>query len=157
LIIYHFMFGPGWEEGCRSCSLLSDHIDATLVHLAHRDVTLMAISRAPFAEIERFKRRMGWKFNWVSSFGGDFNYDFHVSFSKDEVAAGNVHYNYEPQPFPSEEGPGASVFYKDPATGSIYHTYSTYGRGLDIVMSTYNYLDLAPKGRDEDGLAFSMA
>ena len=155
LIVYHFMLGPGWEEGCRSCSFLSDHIDGTLVHLNARDVTLTAVSRAPLPQIEAFKKRMGWRFKWVSSYASDFNFDYHVSFTRDEMAKDKVYYNYELQEFGSEEGPGVSVFYKDD-TGDIFHTYSAYGRGLDILVGTYNYLDLAPKGRDEDGLAFSM-
>jgi predicted dithiol-disulfide oxidoreductase (DUF899 family) len=156
LIVYHFMFGPGWEEGCPSCSFLSDHFDGSLVHLAHRDVTLLAVSRAPLPQIETFKKRMGWRFPWVSSYENDFNRDFHVSFSKDELAKGKLYYNYDETEFPSEEAPGASVFYKDGA-GGIFHTYSTYARGLDILVGAYNFLDLAPKGRDEDGLKFTMA
>jgi predicted dithiol-disulfide oxidoreductase (DUF899 family) len=155
LIVYHFMLGPGWEEGCRSCSFLGDHFDGMTVHLANRDVTLVAVSRAPQAEIDAFKKRMGWKFRWVSSFGSDFNFDYNVSFTNDDLAKGEVYYNYTATQFPSEEAPGASVFYKD-ETG-IYHTYSSYARGLDILVGAYNFLDLAPKGRDEDGLAFSMA
>jgi len=156
LIVYHFMFGPGWEEGCPSCSFLGDHFDGSVVHLAHRDVTLTAVSRAPLPQIEAFKKRMGWRFPWASSFGSDFNHDYHVSFTKDERATGKVYYNYAETQFPSEEGPGASVFYKD-ATGAIFHTYSTYARGLDILLGTYNFLDLAPKGRDEEGLKHTMA
>src|SRR6266702_1021678 len=156
LIVYHFMFGPGWEEGCPSCSFLSDHLDGALVHLANRDVTLLAVSRATLPEIEAFKRRMGWRFKWVSSNGNDFNRDYHVSFTKDEMAQGTMYYNYAVGPFPSEEGPGASVFYKD-ESGEIFHTYSAYARGLDILVGTYNYLDLVPKRRDEDGLDFTMA
>src|SRR5215475_5909028 len=112
LIVYHFMFGPGWEEGCPSCSFLADHIDGAAVHVAHRDVTLLAVSRAPFPRIEAFRKRMGWRFPWVSSHGSDFNFDYHVSFTKDEMATGKVHYNYGLTQFPSEEGHGASVFYK---------------------------------------------
>lgn len=156
LIVYHFMFGPGWAEGCPSCSFLADHIDGAVVHLAQRDVTLLAVSRAPLPQIETFKKRMGWRFKWVSSYGNDFNYDYHVSFPKDAKANAKVYYNYETQEFPSEEAPGASVFYKD-ATGEIFHTYSAYARGLDMLVGAYNYLDLAPKGRDEDGLDFTMA
>lgn len=156
LIVYHFMLGPGWEAGCPSCSYLADHFDGSLVHLANRDVTLAAISRAPIDQIEAFKERMGWQFKWVSSFGTDFNRDYHVSFSKEEMARGKVEYNYETADFPSEEAPGASVFYKNEA-GEIFHTYSAYARGLDILVGAYNFLDLAPKGRDEDGLAFTMA
>jgi predicted dithiol-disulfide oxidoreductase (DUF899 family) len=156
LIVYHFMFGPGWEEGCPSCSFLGDHFDGSVVHLAHRDVTLTAVSRAPLSQIEAFKKRMGWRFPWASSYGTEFNHDYHVSFTKDERATGKVYYNYAETQFPSEEGPGASVFFKD-ATGAIFHTYSTYARGLDILLGTYNFLDLAPKGRDEEGLKHTMA
>ena len=156
LMIYHFMFGPGWKEGCPSCSFLADTFDGAAVHLAHRDVTFMAISRATLPEIEAFKKRMGWQFKWVSSFGSDFNHDYQASFSPQEIVVGKVYYNYEMTDFPSEEGPGASVFYKNQA-GEIFHTYSTYARGLDAMVGTYNWLDLAPKGRDEDGLAFTMS
>ena len=156
LIVYHFMFGPGWEAGCPSCSFLGDHFDGSLVHLAQRDVTLLAVSRAPLSQIEVFQKRMGWRFPWVSSYGSDFNYDYHVSFAKDETATGKVYYNYAETEFPSEEAPGASVFFKDQA-GAIFHTYSTYARGLDILLGAYNFLDLAPKGRDEDSLKFTMA
>lgn len=157
LIIYHFMFRPGWEEGCRSCSFLADHIDGSVVHLAYRDVTLMAVSRAPLPQIEAFKKRMGWRFKWVSSYGNDFNTDYHVSFTKDAMAKSNVYYNYEVRESTSEgEAPGTSVFYKD-ATGDIFHTYSSYARGGDILIGAYNYLDLVPKGRNEDALAFTMA
>jgi predicted dithiol-disulfide oxidoreductase (DUF899 family) len=157
LIVYHFMLGPGWKEGCQSCSFLGDHFDGATIHLANRDVTLVVVSRAPFAEIEAFKKRMGWKFKWVSSFGSDFNFDYHVSFTKEETAKGEVYYNYGMTKFPAEEAPGLSVFRKDAATGGILHTYSSYGRGLDILLGTYNFLDMTPKGRDEEGLAFSMA
>jgi predicted dithiol-disulfide oxidoreductase (DUF899 family) len=157
LIVYHFMLGPGWEAGCPSCSYLADHFDGAVIHLAQRDVSFVVVSRAPFAEIQAFQRRMGWRFKWVSSFGGDFNQDYQVSFTPQEKAGGKVFYNYEfIESFPSEERPGASVFYKN-AAGEIFHTYSTYGRGLDILIGTYHFLDLAPKGRDEDGLAWSMA
>ena len=156
LIVYHFMMGPGWVEGCPSCSFLMDHLDGVLPHLANRDVSLVAVSRAPLAEIDAFKRRMGWQFRWVSSYGTAFNRDFHVSFTRDEVASGKMHYNYAEQLFPSEEGPGFSVFVKN-AQGEIFHTYSTYGRGGESVLGTYHLLDLVPKGRDEDGLPFPMA
>ncbi len=156
LLVYHFMLGPGWEEGCKCCSYLADHFDGARIHLAHRDVTFLVVSRAPLPQIEAFRKRMGWRFPWASSYGGDFNFDYHVSFTKDEMAEGQVYYNYGRQPFGSQEAPGASVFYKD-GNGDVYHTYSTYARGLDILVGTYNFLDLVPKGRDEDGLAFSMA
>jgi len=156
LIVYHFMFGPGWSAGCPSCSFMADHFDGPAIHLANRDVTLAAISRAPIAEIEAFKKRMGWRFHWVSSYGSDFNYDYHVSFTPEEQAKGKVNYNYDLTEFPSEEGPGLSVFSKD-ANGDIFHSYSSYARGLDHLVGAYNFLDLAPKGRDEDGLAFTMA
>jgi len=156
LIVYHFMFGPGWQEGCKSCSYLADHFDALTIHLANRDTTLVAISHAPLAEIEAFKKRMGWKFQWVSSSGTDFNYDYHVTFRPEEMAGGKVEYNYALTEFPSDEAPGASVFARDGA-GHIFHTYSTYARGLDILVGVYNFLDLVPKGRDEEGLAHTMA
>ena len=156
LVIFHFMLGPGWKEGCPSCSYLADHFDGMTIHLAHRDVTFAVVSRAPCAEIEVFKKRMGWRFPWVSSFGSDFNYDSHASFTKEELAKREVRYNYELTRFPSEEAPGASVFARD-RSGAIYHTYSSYARGLDILVGTYNFLDLVPKGRDEEGLAHSMA
>ena len=149
LVVYHFMFGPGWEEGCKSCSYVSDHLAATVVHLKARDVAFAAISHAPLAEFAPFKQRMGWTFNWVSSDGSDFNYDYHVSFTAEEMAKGKVYYNYELMEFPMEEAPGLSVFAKD-ANGDIYHTYSTYGRGLDPLIGTYTVLDLVPKGRDEN-------
>jgi predicted dithiol-disulfide oxidoreductase (DUF899 family) len=156
LIVYHFMFGPDWEQGCPSCSFVADHFDGTVIHLAQRDVTFLLVSRAPLDQIEKFKKRMGWKFKWVSSFGTDFNHDYQVSASPEEKASGNAMYNYEMTTFPSDERPGASVFCKNGA-GDIFHTYSTYGRGLDILVGTYNLLDLAPKGRDEEGLKWSMA
>jgi predicted dithiol-disulfide oxidoreductase (DUF899 family) len=157
LIIYHFMFHPDWKEGCPSCSYLMDHIDGAIPHLAARDASLVLVSRAPLAKIEAFKKRMGWHFKWVSSFGTDFNYDYHVSFRPEQKARGKVNYNYTMQEFPSEEAPGLSVFYRDPATGEIFHTYSAYARGLDALVGTYTLLDLAPKGRDEDKPGFSMA
>ena len=155
LIVYHFMLGPGWEQGCPSCSYLADHFDGAIVHLAQRDVSFVVVSRAPLAEIEAFKRRMGWRFKWVSSHGNDFNHDFHVSFTQEELAKGKVDYNYGLVEG-HDELPGVSVFYKDPA-GVVFHTYSCYARGLDILVGAYNWLDLAPKGRDEDQLPWSMA
>jgi predicted dithiol-disulfide oxidoreductase (DUF899 family) len=155
LLVQHFMLGPGWEQGCKSCSFMADHTDGMNVHLAHRDVTLVAISRAPLPEIERFRRRMGWNFKWVSSHGSDFNHDFGVSFTPEEVAKGKVHYNYGTWPFAHEELPGISVFFTSDA-GEVFHTYSTYGRGVEVMMGTYNMLDLVPRGRDEDDLSFTM-
>jgi predicted dithiol-disulfide oxidoreductase (DUF899 family) len=156
LIVYHFMFGPGWKEGCPSCSFLADSFDGAAVHMAQRDTTLAVVSRATLPEIASFKQRMGWRFKWVSSSGSDFNYDYHVSATKDEQGKDKVYYNYDFTKFPSEERPGASVFYKR-ADGEIFHTYSAYARGLDILLPTYNFLDLTPKGRDEDALPHSMA
>ena len=156
LIIYHFMFGPEWQEGCPSCSFNMDHTDGAIVHLGQRDVSFAAISRAPLAKIEAFKKRMGWRFNWVSSYQNGFNRDYHVSFTKEEMAKGKVDYNYDLAEFPSEEAPGVSVFYKD-KNGEIFHTYSAYARGTESTVGAYNYLDLAPKGRDEDALPFTMA
>ena len=155
LLVQHFMLGPGWEQGCQSCSFMADHSDGMSVHLAHRDVTLVAISRAPLAEIERFRSRMGWQFKWVSSHGTNFNYDFGVSFTPAERARGEVCYNYRLQPFESEELPGVSVFYKDD-TGDVFHTYSAYRRGVEVMMGTYSLLDLVPKGRDERDVPHKM-
>jgi len=149
LIIYHFMLGPGWEEGCKSCSYLADHFDGANWHLPHRDTTLVVISRAPLSEIQAYKKRMGWRFKWVSSYGSDFNFDYRVSFSEQEEKKNKVHYNYETAEFTSDELPGLSVFYKG-EDGHVFHTYSTYARGLDQLVGTYNFLDLTPKGRDED-------
>ena len=155
LLVQHFMFGPGWEQGCPSCSFMADHSDGMNVHLAHRDVTLLAVSRAPLADIERFRKRMGWQFRWVSSHGSDFNHDFGVSFTPEELAKGEVYYNYGMRPFPAEEAPGISVFYQDDA-GGIFHTYSTYGRGVEVMMGAYSMLDLTPKGRDEADVPYTM-
>ena len=156
LIVQHFMFGPDWKEGCPSCSFMADHVGGALVHLAHRDVTFVAVSRAPLSQIEGFKKRMGWGFKWVSSAGNDFNFDYGVSFTKEEMAKGKVNYNYGMEDFPSEEAPGISVFYRNDA-GDVFHTYSTYGRGVEVMMGTYRLLDLVPKGRDEAGLTSTMA
>ena len=156
LIIYHFMFGPDWQEGCPSCSFLMDHTDPTLVHLAQRDVSFAVVSHAPISKIEPFKKRMGWHFPGVSAFGTDFNHDFHVSFSPEDQAKGKVEYNFAMVEFPSTEAPGISVFYQD-KNGNIFHTYSAYARGTETAVTTYNYLDLVPKGRDEDNLPFTMA
>jgi predicted dithiol-disulfide oxidoreductase (DUF899 family) len=155
LIVYHFMLGPGWEAGCKSCSYLADHFEGSLPHLAARDVAFVAVSRAPLAEIEAFRKRMGWHFPWVSSHGNDFNFDFHVSFHKEDMGK-QVEYNYALGKATMDELPGASAFYKD-AQGAVFHTYSTYARGLDTMIGAYNWLDIAPKGRDEDALEFTMA
>jgi len=147
LITYHFMFAPG-DEGCPGCSFVSDHIDGANLHLAHHDVTLLAVSRAPLAEFLPFKKRMDWDFKWVSSAGTDFNYDFWVSYTRAELDRDKVLHNFTIQKLNGEEQPGLSAFYKDPA-GSIFHTYSSYERGLDLLVGAYNYLDLTPKGRNE--------
>jgi predicted dithiol-disulfide oxidoreductase (DUF899 family) len=150
LIISHFMLGPGWKEGCVGCSFRSDHVEGALVHLEHHGVSLVTVSRAPWAEIEAFKRRMGWRFKWVSSYHNDFNYDYHVSFTAREIEAGKVEYNYETRDFLSEDLSGISVFCKDDS-GDIFHTYSAYARGDEMLATTYMYLDLTPKGRNEGG------
>jgi predicted dithiol-disulfide oxidoreductase (DUF899 family) len=154
LLMQHFMFGPGWEEGCMSCSYMADHTDPTLVHLAQRDVAFIAVSSATLPEIERFRKRMGWQFRWVSSHGTDFNRDFAVSFTDDEMARGSADYNFGSKPA-GEEMPGISVFYKNDA-GEVFHTYSTYGRGVEVMMHTYRLLDLTPEGRNEHNLDFTM-
>jgi predicted dithiol-disulfide oxidoreductase (DUF899 family) len=156
LVVYHFMLGPGWKEGCPSCSLLADHLDASIAHLAARDVTLAVVSRAPYAEIAPFQQRMGWRFHWVSSHETDFNRDYDVSFSKEEVATGAVYYNYGMNGFPSEEAPGISVFAKG-ENGGVFHTYSSYARGGEPIIGAYHFLDMVPKGRDEEGLPWPMA
>jgi predicted dithiol-disulfide oxidoreductase (DUF899 family) len=150
LVVRHFMFGPGWGEGCVGCSFWADHLDGALVHLAHRDVTVVVVSRAPFAEIEAFRKRMGWRFKWVSSYGSDFNYDYDVSFTPDQLAAGNVNYNYAATANAGEEMPGLSVFHKN-ADGTTAHTYSSYARGNEPMLGTYTILDLTPNGRNETG------
>lgn len=152
LIIYHFMFGPDWEEGCVGCSFLADHFDGALPHLTHHDISFVVVSRTPLQKIEAFKKRMGWRFRWVSSNATDFNYDFDVSFMQDD---GEVYYNYETQPFESDELHGTSVFYQD-EEGHIYHTYSCYARGDEALIGTYNFLDLTPKGRNENGPSHTL-
>jgi predicted dithiol-disulfide oxidoreductase (DUF899 family) len=156
LIVYHFMYGPDWgDRGCKSCSFWADNFNGIVVHIANRDATLLAVSRAPLAKIEQYKEKMGWDFKWVSSHDSDFNYDFHVSFTPESVADGTARYNYKPHDN-TDETPGISVFYKD-EDGIIYHTYSTYARGLDMLNGAYHFMDLLPKGRDESGLPWSMA
>src|SRR6185437_11302820 len=156
LIVYHFMFGPGWDEGCPGCSFIGDHLDGAVTHVNQRDIALVAVSRPPRAEFEPFRKRMGWRFKWLSSAGSDFNFDYHVSFTKEDVEMGKLDYNYGGEAQPREELPGASVFYKDDG-GRIFHTYSTYARGLDLLLGAYNWIDLTPKGRDEEELSFPMA
>jgi predicted dithiol-disulfide oxidoreductase (DUF899 family) len=148
LLVQHFMLGPGWAQGCPSCSYMADHVEGMLPHLAQRDVAFTAVSRAPLPEIERFRERMGWRFPWVSSAGNDFNFDFRVSFRPADRAEGEVDYNYQRQPFPHEEAPGISAFWRNGA-GEVFLTYSTYGRGVEVMMGTYGLLDLTAKGRDE--------
>lgn len=155
LLVYHFMFHPDWEQGCKSCSLLADSYNGSPLHLASRDVTMVTASLAPLAKLEAFKQRMGWDFKWVSTRGPDFNRDFHVSFTDEERRDNTAYYNYRETSFPEPEGPGISAFAKD-EDGTVYHTYSAYGRGLDILITTYNLLDLAPRGRDEADLPYSM-
>jgi predicted dithiol-disulfide oxidoreductase (DUF899 family) len=150
LFVKHFMLGPEWEEGCVGCSFEVDHIEGALAHLEHHDVTYVVISRAPLAKIEAFKKRMGWRFKWVSSYGSDFNFDYHVSFTKEDLARGKVEYNYRMIDASIDELSGISVFYKNEA-GEIFHTYSTYGRGAEELIGTYVVLDLTPKGRNETG------
>ena len=155
LIVYHFMLAPGWGEGCKSCSYLADHFDGAIPHLAERDVTMLAVSRAPLDEIEAYRKRMGWKFKWVSSNKNDFNYDFKVSFHDDEVGQEGL-YNFGTTKVYGGEMPGISVFTRNRA-GEVFRTYSTYARGLDMLIGTYQLLDLAPKGRDEDALPSTMS
>ena len=156
LIVSHFMFDPDWEEGCPSCSFWADGYNGLDVHLAHRDTAFVAVSNTSLDKIERYRARMGWTFQWVSSQGSDFNRDFHVSFTPEELAAGEVEYNYAKRRFPATEAPGFSVFHK-PNANAVVHTYSTYARGLDMLNPAYHLMDLLPKGRDEDDLDFTMA
>lgn len=156
LIVQHFMFAPAWEQGCKSCSFMADHHDGALPHLAQRDVAFVAVARAPLADLERFRQRMGWTFRFVSSNGNSFNQDFGVSFTHDEMSSGSVNYNYTLQPFPHQEAPGISVFTRD-ADGQVFHTYSCFGRGVEVMMHTYPLLELTPKGRNEDELDYPMA
>jgi predicted dithiol-disulfide oxidoreductase (DUF899 family) len=156
LVVYHFMLGADWQEGCKSCSFWADNFNGVDIHLAHRDVTLLAISSAPFDKIEAFRKRMGWTFKWVSSAGCDFNHDYHVTFAPDDLSKGEVYYNYRWAKVPVTEMPGFSVFCKA-ADGTVYHTYSTYSRGLDMLNGAYHILDLVPKGRDEAALQRPMA
>jgi predicted dithiol-disulfide oxidoreductase (DUF899 family) len=156
LIVYHFMFAPDWDEGCKSCSFWADNFNGIPIHLNHRDVTFTAVSRAPLAKINAYKERMGWSFPWVSSYGSDFSRDYSVSFTAEELHK-QVYFNYKMRKLPSNENewPGISVFYKD-RRGEVFHTYSCYLRGIDMVNGAYQFLDLVPKSRDEDALSFSM-
>jgi predicted dithiol-disulfide oxidoreductase (DUF899 family) len=155
LIVYHFMFDPSWDEGCKSCSLLADTFNGGSLHLPARDASFVAVSRAPLAKLQAYEKRMGWTFMWVSSAETDFNYDYHVSFRQEDRDAGTIEYNYEQKAFPLSEAPGLSVFLRD--GDDVLHTYSTYARGLDILISTYDYLDLTPLGRNEKDLPYTMS
>jgi predicted dithiol-disulfide oxidoreductase (DUF899 family) len=155
LIVKHFMFGPDWRDGCVGCSFHSDHIDGANMHLAQHDVTLLAVSRTPLEKIAAFQKRMGWRFKWVSSYGSDFNYDFHVSFTEQEIAAERAYYNYDFRNINSEEMSGISVFYKD-QDGRVFHTYSSYARGNEAHLGAYHYLDIVPNGRNETGPNFAL-
>jgi predicted dithiol-disulfide oxidoreductase (DUF899 family) len=155
LVVQHFMFAPGWDEGCKSCSFWADGFERIIPHLAARDTTLVSVSRAPLEKLTAFKRRMGWTFDWVSSEGCDFNHDYAVSFTQDQIKSGGKVYNFGTAGFGIEEAPGISVFYRD-ADGSIFHTYSCFARGLDMMNATYHYLDLTPLGRHEEGLPYPM-
>jgi predicted dithiol-disulfide oxidoreductase (DUF899 family) len=156
LIVYHFMFDTDWEEGCKSCSFIADHLEPALVHIANRDVAFAMISKAPWQKLEAFRKRMGWTLEWISSAGNTFNRDFHVSFTDEELEAQKAYYNFrEGVPFPVKEAPGISVFARD-ERGRIFHTYSAYARGLENFIGAYTLLDIVPKGRDEDGLVYGM-
>jgi predicted dithiol-disulfide oxidoreductase (DUF899 family) len=148
LVVKHFMMAPGWKEGCLGCSFGADQVDGSVVHLVNHDVMFVAISRAPYPEIADYHKRMGWKFKWVSSNGSDFNYDYNVSFTEADKARGKVFYNFEEMDYAIDELPGYSVFYKDEA-GDIFHTYSTFARGTELVGGVYGFLDVTPKGRNE--------
>lgn len=156
LIIYHFMFGPDWDEGCPACSFWADNYNSVVVHLNQRDISLIAVSRAELSKLLAYGERMGWSFNWVSSLNTDFNYDYHVSFTEEELGRGEVYYNFHETQFPMSEGPGVSVFAKNDQ-GEVFHTYSCYARGLDMLNGAYHLMDLTPKGRDEDEFPFPMA
>ncbi|MBI2801791.1 MAG: thioredoxin family protein [Gammaproteobacteria bacterium] len=155
LVVYHFMFGADWTEGCPSCSFWADNFNGIDIHLQHRDIQFLAISKGPLEKLEAYKRRLGWQFKWVSSMDNDFNRDYQVSFTPDELQAGEVYYNFGKRAFPQTEAPGISVFYKT-EQGEIFRTYSCYARGLDMLNGAYHYIDLTPKGRDEAGLPFTM-
>ena len=153
LVVYHFMLGPDWEAGCPHCSFLADNFDPVVVHLNHRDVTMVAVSRAPYAKLAAYKKRMGWSFDWFSSAGSDFNFDYQASFRPEDIAKKKIFYNYAIQDAGPSEREGVSVFYKDSA-GRLFHTYSAHARGIDMMNTAYQYLDIVPKGRDEAGHEF---
>jgi len=156
LIVYHFMFAPEAEVPCKSCSFWADNFNGIIAHLNQRDVTFVAISRAPLPKLQAFAKRLGWTFTWLSSGGSDFNYDYNVSFRPEDLASGTAIYNYGPTEMQMADLPGISVFFKD-EEGAVFHTYSCYARGVDMLNTAYHYLDLVPKGRDEDGLPHTMA
>jgi predicted dithiol-disulfide oxidoreductase (DUF899 family) len=156
LVVYHFMFGPDWEAGCKSCSFWADNFNGIVAHLNQRDVTFVAISRAPLAKLQAFAKRLGWGFPWLSSGGSDFNYDLDVSYTPEQLAGGTAIHNYAKNDMSMSDLAGISVFFKNPR-GEVFHTYSCYARGLDMMNTAYHYLDLVPKGRDEAGLAHTMA
>ena len=153
LIVYHFMFDPGWEAGCLHCSFWADNFNGIIVHLNHRDTTMIAVSRAPYSKLAVYRKRMGWDFKWLSSYDTDFNFDYHVSFTQEELTKKKAFYNFVAQDTNSPEREGVSVFFKDP-NGRIFHTYSAYARGIDMLNVAYHYLDLVPKGRNEAGHEF---
>jgi predicted dithiol-disulfide oxidoreductase (DUF899 family) len=156
LVVYHFMFAPDWNEGCKHCSFWADNFNGLGIHLNHRDVSFIAISRAPLAKLDAFKKRMGWSFKWVSSGRNDFNYDYQASFTPQEVESGAAFFNYSKSDVGVTDREGVSVFYKDEG-GAVFHTYSSYARGIDMLNAAYHYLDLVPKGRDEDALEFTQS
>ncbi|AHK44682.1 hypothetical protein OV14_3251 [Ensifer adhaerens OV14] len=155
LIVYHFMLGPDWQEGCKHCSFWADNFNGIPVHLNHRDVTFTAVSRAPLTQIEAYRKRLGWSFPWVSSFGSDFNFDYQASRTPEQLAKGEAYYNYKIQPSTVSEQVGISVFYRDDRN-ELFHTYSCYSRGVEMLNGAYHFLDLVPKGRDEDSLNYPM-
>jgi predicted dithiol-disulfide oxidoreductase (DUF899 family) len=150
LVIYHFMFDPSWDAGCPHCSFWADNFNGTIVHLNQRDTTMIAVSHAPYGKLAAYEKRMAWNFKWLSSFGTDFNFDYHVSFTPEEIRNKTAFYNFAIQPTPGTDAPGVSVFYRD-QSGRVFHTYSAYARGIDLLNAAYNYLDLTPRGRDEAG------
>ena len=155
LIVYHFMFDPEWTEGCKSCSIIADHYNPSIIHLNHRDVAMVTVSRAPLEKLEAYKKRMGWSFKWVSSFASDFNFDYHVSFTPEQAEKGETYYNYRIEKSAGGERRGISVFYKS-ENGGIFHTYSAFSRGLENLIGAYALLDMVPKGRDESTLKNGM-